>query len=103
MPSLSSKTLSSRNFALGDVSSFSPRKIEFAPHKKHRNCASLDSAKEQAGRQQLFFVEVIKPNLPEKPDRPRPWRTALALLVGLSVAFSIGWLVLAGIREHEAV
>ena len=65
--------------------------------------ASLDSAKEQAGRQQLFFVEVIKPNLPEKPDRPRPWRTALALLVGLSVAFSIGWLVLAGIREHEAV
>ncbi len=65
--------------------------------------ASLDNAKEQAGKQQLFFVEVIKPNLPEKPDRPRPWRTALALLVGLSVAFSIGWLILAGIREHEAV
>lgn len=65
--------------------------------------ASLDSAKEQAGKQQLFFVEVIKPNLPEKPDRPRPWRVALTLLVGLAVTFSIGWLILAGIREHEAV
>ena len=59
-------------------------------------------AREQAGKQRLFFVEVVRPNLPEKPAYPRPWRNALALLTALAVAYAIGWLVLAGVREHQA-
>jgi capsular polysaccharide transport system permease protein len=45
---------------------------------------------------------VVQPNLPEKPAYPRPWRNALALLTALAVAYAIGWLVLAGVREHQA-
>jgi capsular polysaccharide transport system permease protein len=59
-------------------------------------------AREQAGKQRLFFVQVVQPNLPEKPAYPRPWRNALALLTALAVAYAIGWLVLAGVREHQA-
>jgi capsular polysaccharide transport system permease protein len=64
--------------------------------------AGLLRAREQAGKQRLFFVEVVKPNLSERPAYPRPWRNALALLTALAVAYAIGWLVLAGVREHQA-
>lgn len=75
---------------------------DFAAKRYESARAALDSARAQADRQRLFFVSVVKPGLPEKPVRPRPWRTAFALFVGLSVAFAIGWLILAGIREHQA-
>ncbi|MFM5886250.1 MAG: hypothetical protein ACKOQ3_13160, partial [Novosphingobium sp.] len=75
---------------------------DFAAKRYESARAALDSARAQADKQRLFFVAVVKPGLPEKPVRPRPWRTAFALFVGLSVAFAIGWLILAGIREHQA-
>ncbi|PKB19006.1 capsular polysaccharide transport system permease protein [Novosphingobium kunmingense] len=75
---------------------------DFAAKRYESARAALDSARAQADKQRLFFVSVVKPGLPEKPVRPRPWRTAFALFVGLSVAFAIGWLILAGIREHQA-
>lgn len=75
---------------------------DFAAKRYESARAALDSARVQADKQRLFFVSVVKPGLPEKPVKPRPWRTAFALFVGLSVAFAIGWLILAGIREHQA-
>lgn len=75
---------------------------DFATKRYETARASLESAKIQADKQRLFFVAVVRPGLPEKPVMPRPWRTAFALFVGLSVAFAIGWLILAGIREHQA-
>lgn len=64
--------------------------------------AALETARVQAERQRLFFVPVVTANLPEKPSRPTPLLTSLAVLVGLAVAFAIGWLLLAGVREHQA-
>lgn len=75
---------------------------DFAAKRYESARAALDNARAQADKQRLFFVSVVKPGLPEKPVKPRPWRTAFALFVGLSVAFAIGWLILAGIREHQA-
>ena len=75
---------------------------DFAAKRYESARAALDSARVQADKQRLFFVSVVKPGLPEKPVKPRPWRTAFALFVGLSVGFAIGWLILAGIREHQA-
>jgi capsular polysaccharide transport system permease protein len=75
---------------------------DFAAKSLQEARTGLLRAREQAGKQRLFFVEVVRPNLPEKPAYPRPWRNALALLTALAVAYAIGWLVLAGVREHQA-
>lgn len=75
---------------------------DFAAKSLQEARAGLVRAREQAGKQRLFFVEVTRPNLPEKPAYPRPWRNALALFVALSVAYGIGWLIIAGVREHRA-
>ena len=64
--------------------------------------AQLDEARSQAARQQLFFVSVVSPGMPEKAVAPRPLRDTLVVLIGLALAFAIGWLLVAGVREHAA-
>jgi capsular polysaccharide transport system permease protein len=75
---------------------------DFAAKSLQEARTGLLQAREQAGKKRLFFVEAVKPNLPEKPAYPRPWRAAITLFLALSVAFAIGWLILAGIKEHQA-
>jgi capsular polysaccharide transport system permease protein len=94
----SPKALSRR---LGDYEELKLRQ-DFAAKSLQEARAGVVRAREQAGKQRLFFVPVVQPNLPEKPAYPRPWRNALALLTALAVAYAIGWLVLAGVREHQA-
>jgi capsular polysaccharide transport system permease protein len=94
----SPKALSRR---LGDYEALKLRQ-DFAAKSLQEARAAVVRAREQAGKQRLFFVHVVQPNLPEKPAYPRPWRNALALLTALAVAYAIGWLVLAGVREHQA-
>lgn len=64
--------------------------------------ARLSRANDQAARERLFLVQVVSANLPDKPARPRPLSTTLMVLLGLATAFAIGWLLLAGVREHMA-
>jgi len=86
------------------LASFEELKLRqgFAGKRYETARAALESAKAKVAQQRLFFVAVVTPNLPEKPVRPNPLRTSLAVLIGLTVAFAIGWLILAGIREHQA-
>lgn len=62
----------------------------------------LSRANDQAARERLFLVPVVSANLPEKPAQPRPLVYSLAALLALATAFAIGWLLLAGVREHMA-
>lgn len=64
--------------------------------------ARLARANDQAGRERLFLVPVVSAGLPQKPVYPRPLSSSLAVFAALCVAFAIGWLLLAGIREHMA-
>jgi capsular polysaccharide transport system permease protein len=57
-------------------------------------------ARNQAIRQQLFVVPVVEPNRPDKSLYPRRFTLLLSIFAGLIVAWGIGWLLLAGIREH---
>lgn len=75
---------------------------DFARKRYEAARAALETARAEVDRQRLFFVSVVTPNMPEKPVRPMPFRTGLTLLAALAVAYAIGWLILAGIREHEA-
>ena len=75
---------------------------DFASKRYETARAALEGAKARVAKDRMFFVAVVTPSLPEKPVLPTPLRTSLTLLVGLTVAFAIGWLILAGVREHQA-
>lgn len=75
---------------------------DFAGKRYETARAALEGAKAKVAQERLFFVAVVTPNMPEKPVAPRPLRTSLAVLIALTVAFAIGWLILAGVREHQA-
>lgn len=62
----------------------------------------VENAQAQAAKQRLFLVLLVKPSKPERPVAPRPWRTAFAVFLALAAAFGILWLIIAGVREHQA-
>jgi capsular polysaccharide transport system permease protein len=64
--------------------------------------ASLDRAKDQALRQQLYLVRIVEPNKPGKALFPRRWNILGTTVIALLLIYSIGWLIVAGVREHAA-
>lgn len=63
---------------------------------------SYQSAREQLLKQQLFIVSVVAPNLPGKALYPQRLLIVATVFFGLLLAFAIGWLIFAGVREHAA-
>jgi capsular polysaccharide transport system permease protein len=64
--------------------------------------ASLEKAREQAIQQELYLVRVVNPNMPVKALFPERGRILATVLVTLLLIYSIGWLIVAGVREHAA-
>jgi len=64
--------------------------------------ASLEKAREQAIQQELYLVRVVNPNMPVKALFPERWRILATVLISLLLVYSIGWLIVAGVREHAA-
>jgi capsular polysaccharide transport system permease protein len=62
--------------------------------------ASLETARSDALRQQVFLMRVADPHLPEWPRYPRAAFNTLTIFVSLSVLFGIGWLLTVSAREH---
>lgn len=62
---------------------------------------SYEQARQQAIRQQLYIVRVVNPNMPVKSIYPKRFVTTLTILVVLFIVYSIGWLIVAGVREHS--
>jgi capsular polysaccharide transport system permease protein len=75
---------------------------DFAAKSYTAAAAALQAAREQAQRQQLFVVRVVEPNLPVKSLYPKRFRLVATVFLGLLLAYGIGWLLLAGVREHAA-
>ena len=75
---------------------------EFADRQLASAVASMEGARVEAQRQQVFVSRVVEPNLAEYPLYPRRILNVLGIFVGLSVAYGISWLLLAGMREHAA-
>ncbi|KPF77944.1 hypothetical protein IP88_05055 [alpha proteobacterium AAP81b] len=73
---------------------------QFAAKRYEAARATREAARAEALREQLFVVPVVTPNRPEKSLYPRRWLTVLAIWAGLVVAWGIGWLLVAGFREH---
>jgi capsular polysaccharide transport system permease protein len=62
--------------------------------------ASLEDARNDARRKQVYVERIVEPNLPDAPLEPRRIRSIFAtLLVGL-IAWGVVSLLFAGVREH---
>jgi len=73
---------------------------EFAEKQLATALALLESARNEAQRQQLYLDRVVQPNLPDYAIEPRRFRyTLIVLALGLLVWLNMS-LLLAALREH---
>ena len=75
---------------------------EFADNLVASATAALNTAQLEARRKQLYLDQIVTPDLPDKPQEPKRWLTLLAVLSSLLVAYGIGWMLWAGVRESRA-
>lgn len=73
---------------------------EFADKQLASATASLETARLDAQRQQLFLARVVQPNMAEYPLYPKAGIMLISMFLVLSVLYGIGWMLAAGIREH---
>ncbi|CUW45931.1 hypothetical protein GHA01_25330 [Novacetimonas hansenii] len=73
---------------------------EFAQSAYVSSATQLETARAAALQQQVYVVRVVQPNLPGMPTYPHTFLMVLAVLVGSSLTFMIGRLLITGMREH---
>jgi len=73
---------------------------EFADKQMASATASLENARLEAQRQQLFLSRIVEPNLAVYALYPRKFVNVASILVGLTIFYGIGWLLIVGMREH---
>ena len=64
--------------------------------------SALQAARSDSQRQHLYLVPVVHPNRPERALYPNRPLTIATIFISLCVAYGIGWLIVAGVREHAA-
>ncbi|KKC26956.1 LPS biosynthesis protein [Sphingomonas sp. SRS2] len=74
---------------------------QFAAKRYEVAAANLEKARDTAMKQQLYIVRVVDPNLPVKSEYPERGKILLTLFLSLMIAYGIGWLLVAGVREHS--
>lgn len=75
---------------------------EFANEDLGRALASLELARGEARKQQLFLERVVQPSLPDASNAPHRFKTIMAIFAANLILFLVGWFVWAGVREHAA-
>jgi capsular polysaccharide transport system permease protein len=75
---------------------------EFAAKRYEAAAANLEKARETASRQQLYLVRIVEPNKPVRSEYPERGRIVLTIVIALFICYGIGWLLVAGVREHAA-
>jgi capsular polysaccharide transport system permease protein len=72
----------------------------FAERQLTTALATLEAAKSEAARKQLYLERLVQPNLPDKAQQPRRIRGVITvLLVGL-LAWGVATLLAASVKEH---
>ncbi len=64
--------------------------------------ASLESARLEAQRQQLYLETIAQPNLADYPLYPKRIATFATVVVSCLLTYGIAWLLIASVREHAA-
>jgi capsular polysaccharide transport system permease protein len=63
---------------------------------------SLEAARLEAQRQQLYLETIAKPNLADYPLYPKRIVSFITVVVTCLLAYGIAWLLIAGVREHAS-
>lgn len=74
---------------------------EFAVKALASAVTSLEVARNEARRQQLYLERVVEPHIPDYAEQPRRLRSVVLTFAGSLMLFFVGWLLLAGVREHS--
>jgi len=74
---------------------------EFADKQLASTLASLEVARNEAQRKQLYLERIAQPSLPDKAMEPRRIRSTLVVFIFGLVGWGILSLFIAGIREHK--
>ncbi len=73
---------------------------EFANKQLASALTSLETARNDAQRQQVYLERIAQPSLPDVAQEPRRVRNVIAVVLLGLVAWSILSMLLAGVREH---
>ena len=87
--------------ALGSYESLQLQQ-QFAAKRYDSAASALDKAREQLIRQQLFVVRVVNPNMPVRALYPKTGKIILTVFATLMLVYGLGWLIVAGMKEHTA-
>lgn len=63
--------------------------------------AQFEKAKADAQRQQVYLVRVVDVNMPVKSLYPERLKLVFTMLLALTFAYAIGWMIISGLREHH--
>ena len=74
---------------------------EFAGKELTQANAAMLSAEQDARRQRLYLERIVNPNLPDTSTEPRRLRAIITILFSTLLAYGVGWLMWAGVREHK--
>lgn len=74
---------------------------EFADKQLASAMASLELARNEAQRKQVYLERIVQPSLPDMALEPRRLRSILATFVLGLIAWGILTMLLAGVREHQ--
>jgi capsular polysaccharide transport system permease protein len=102
---------SERSKMVGTDSSIAPRIADYESLVLMREFAnkamvsaldSLESARADARRQQLYLEIVVPPHLPDEAELPLSLKNILIVFLTASLAYLLGWLLLTAIRDHDS-
>lgn len=74
---------------------------EFAEKQLASAMTSLEGARNEARRKQVYLERIVQPNMPDHALEPKRFKSILATLLTGLVAWGILSLLLAGVREHN--
>lgn len=74
---------------------------EFADKQLGSALASLEQARNEAQRKQLYLERIVQPSKPDMAMEPRRLRGVIAAFLLSLIAYGILTILLAGIREHR--
>ncbi|MBX9926761.1 MAG: capsule biosynthesis protein, partial [Hyphomicrobiaceae bacterium] len=75
-------------------------KREFADRNLTGSSTALETARQEARRQQIYIETVVTPRAPDEATEPRRLRLVASTFVVGFALFALIWLIIAGSREH---
>ena len=74
---------------------------EFADKQLASTLASLEIARNDAQRKQLYLERIVQPNLPDKAMQPKRLRAIITAFVLGMIVWGVLAMLIAGVREHQ--